>query len=159
MAADIVCAGPPRPRGAVLGWGGYDFIQDGPEPLAAPALRAWSDGRWLEDTFGVPSAFPVLVPSTSVAAIIVAPRSGTVRRMYVRLENAPGMGLSMAFQLYVNGVATSLVVVINGIAVSAANLSAQVPVTAGDSLVVGVSRSVNGSIPEAGTIRVEVEYV
>lgn len=159
MTADIVCAGPPRPRGAVLGWGGYDFIQDGPEPLAAPALRAWSDGRWLEDTFGVPSAFPVLVPSTSVAAIIVVPRNGTVRRMYVRLENAPGLGLAMTFTLMQNGGFTFLVATVNGAAVSGSNLSASVPVVAGDSLAVLVARTVNGSIPEAGTIRVEVEYV
>lgn len=100
------------------------------------------------------ATLPLLVVGGTVPARIVAPRPGTVRKMFARVTVAPGGVATDTFTLLKNGIATALVVVITGVAVANSNLVAEVAVAAGDALEVAYAGT--GADPTA--TRVEVDF-
>ena len=70
----------------------------------------------------------------------VCPSDGTITTMYVQLETAPGIGDTRSFTLYVNDVATALVVTISGNSITGSAVSS-VSISAGDKLFILAQRS------------------
>lgn len=121
-------------------------------------LRAWSDGETQTNVAGTVTVRPTMLGSTNIGAEIVAPRAGKARRMYARVQVAPGVGETFTFTLMKNGVATALSVVIAGALLKEAeNLTDSVSVDEGDKLQVRVTRSTGAAAPFKQ--RVEMEYV
>lgn len=124
--------------------------------IVVDALRAWSDGMSMPDPVAG-LVLPRLVPLGNVGAGIIAPRAGKARRMYCRVNTAPGVGQSWTFQFFKNGAPTALAVTITGAATQSADLVNEVTVAQGDRLEVVPGSSV---APAADTAcRVEVELV
>lgn len=125
--------------------------------VSVPALRAWSDGEALLDLVtNLPTVYPSTVSSANVAAQIVVPRAGWVRKMYARVNVAPGGVQTAIFTLFRNSVITALTATITGTAKEASDLIHQIRVAEGDKLTIIVSLSVLAVSVEAS--RVEVEF-
>jgi hypothetical protein len=77
---------------------------------------------------------PRQVVQGDVPARIIATRSGKARNMYARVAIAPGGIDTSTFTLYVNGVPTTLIVVVTGVATAGSNLVDEVAVSQGDEL-------------------------
>lgn len=122
-------------------------------------LRAWSDGTRPNVTFTGVGVTVTVEPRVLVqgvpGGIIVAPRAGKVRRLYARVELAPGVGNSHSFTLFRNGLITALTATVTGVAFEAQDLVNEVAVVAGDKLEI-VHGLVGGN--QAGAMRVEVEF-
>lgn len=72
--------------------------------------------------------------TTETDAREVIPTSGTIKRLSMELETAPGSGKSRTYTLYKNGVATALTFTISGTATTGSDLSNTVSVSPGDEI-------------------------
>lgn len=69
----------------------------------------------------------------SIAAQIV-PTKGTIKKMYLAMESAPGAGTSYAFTVFKNGVATGITATIADTATTATDLTNSISVSPGDTI-------------------------
>jgi len=76
--------------------------------------------------------------------------------MYARADHPPGGGGTFLFTLYVNGVVSALQASLIGAAVTGSDLLNAVPVAAGDSLTVLMSKL--NTVVEAETVRADLEF-
>lgn len=112
--------------------------------MAVDALVAW----------GRTELIPVL--NTNLEAQIEAPRNGRARRLHVEIETAPGVGNTILFTLLVNGIASTISVLIAGVATAGDDLVNQVTIAEGD--VLAMAYALSPSAAQPGKVRADMSF-
>lgn len=121
--------------------------------MVNPALRAWCDGTEMADPV---AGFiqPQPLGSNDLGAVIVMPRAGTLKNLYMRIEVPTGGVTTKIFRVLVGGLPTGITVTFTGADVEKNDLVNTFAVVAGDKVAIDIG---GDDSAELQTCRAELE--